>query len=80
MRSRSVINAVGTSGENDAFVTGCFYLLNSDFTVRLYFGVNMQLSDASGDKLVILTAEIQHKNLFIHRFSPLTARFVHFAA
>lgn len=65
---RLQIHAVGTAGENDANGIKSPNLVHGH-GVGLDLAIYAALPDPAGDKLVILTAEIQNQNL-LHVFSP----------
>ncbi len=59
-----VINAVGPAGEDDAGVALGANGIQRDLVVAADLREDVLLADAAGDELVILPAEVQHKNFF----------------
>ena len=65
------INAVGAACKNDTQGRkGADFIHGNG--IGLDFAVDVLLPDTPGNELVILTAEIQHQNLFFHCYSPVT--------
>ena len=65
-----VIHAVGAAGEDDALVADLPDLRRSDFIKGLDFGVNLLFPNSSGNQLVVLAAEVQYQNVFVHGVLP----------
>ena len=57
-------HTVGTTGEDDAFIALRNDLVGCDLLVRHNLGIDVLLSDLAGDRLVIMTAEIQYQYFF----------------
>ena len=64
-----IVDAVGSSGKNDAHRIKCPDFLQGN-GIGLYLTVDVALPDTAGDKLVILTAEIQHQNRLTGQKGP----------
>ena len=63
------INAVWTTSKDDSLRLHFFDFFEISF-VGVNFTVNVALSDASCDQLIVLTSEIENYNLFVlHKFS-----------
>ena len=72
-RGRLFVNAVRTTCENDAYRVERPYFVKRHF-VGFYFAINVALADSSGNKLIILSSEIQNEHFFSVRhliFSPV---------
>ena len=59
-----IIDAVGAAGEDDALVVPGLDLSGGNGIVLLDLRIDMEIPDSAGDQLVILSAEVQHKNFF----------------
>ena len=59
-----IIDAVGAAGEDDALVVPGLDLGGGNGIVLLDLRIDMEIPDSAGDQLVILSAEVQHKNFF----------------
>ena len=71
MRGLLQINTVGAAGEDNAHgVEGTDFLNGRG--IGLDLAVNILFPNPPGDKLIVLTAEIQHQYLFVHILSPVT--------
>ena len=66
VRRGEIIDIVRSAGENDAFIGFALYLLYGDAAEGFHLGIHMLFADSPCDQKVILTAEVQHKNLFLH--------------
>ena len=64
MGRTGLIDAVRAAGENDADRGKGFYLFQGR-AEGLDFAIDVALTDAAGDKLVILSAEVENKYLLI---------------
>ena len=73
MRRGRVIHAVRSAGKDDAPVARGANLVWSDFVIRPDLREHMLLPHAAGNEQVILPAEVQHKDCFLHN----TLRFLH---
>ncbi len=58
------IYAVGTARKDDAYRRQLFYLLNGD-GMRIHLAIDVVLSYASCDKLIVLTAKVNYQHLFV---------------
>jgi hypothetical protein len=62
----SIVDAVGSAGEDDADGVNAFDLVQSGIGVGLDLAVDAAFADAARDELVVLAAEIQNDD-FLHR-------------
>ena len=69
MGRTGLIDAVRAAGENDADRIKGFYLFQRR-AEGLYLAVDVALTDTAGDELVILSAEVETKNLLIFLAEP----------
>jgi hypothetical protein len=77
LRGVFFVNAVGASGEHDAFdIPQCLDFLQCHF-IGMQFGVNAEFANPSCDQLIVLGSEIQHDDFVCHylpSFSCLLSR------
>ena len=69
MGRTGLIDAVRAAGENDADRGKGFYLFQRR-AEGLDFAIDVALTDTAGDKLVILSAEVENKYLLIFHAEP----------
>ena len=65
VRRGRIIHAVRPAGEDDALVMP-LPELGKRGRIGLHLGINVLLTDAAGNQLIVLAAEIEHQNGFIH--------------
>ena len=78
VRRGRIIDAVRPAGKDNALAAFPLYLFCVNAAVGFHFGIDMLLPDPSGDQEVILTAEVQNKNLFLHASHSTVSDFARF--